>query len=130
MQEHLRVIQGGQIQPEMEILAGDWIRPEVACGRSLGKGILYAPSDIHADATQLDKLWQSRWQGTLGELDHFAFRMADIPQTPDTDALDEKVTFAAGTPIATVLCNGGDQRQVIHKLKQAKQCVWEWLKIF
>jgi hypothetical protein len=102
----------------------------VACGRSLGKGILYAPSDIHADATQLDRLWQSRWQGTLGELDRFAFRMADIPQIPVTYGFDAKVAFAAGMPIATVLCTGGDPQQAIHKLQQAKQCVWEWLKIF
>jgi predicted ATP-grasp superfamily ATP-dependent carboligase len=130
MLEHLRVIQGGQIQPELELVAGDWIRPQVACGRSLGKGILYAPSDIHAEATQLDRLWQSRWQGTLGELDRFAFRMADIPQIPVTYGFDAKVAFAAGMPIATVLCTGGDPQQAIHKLQQAKQCVWEWLKIF
>jgi hypothetical protein len=56
--------------------------------------------------------------------------MADIPQIPVTYGFDAKVAFAAGMPIATVLCTGGDPQQAIHKLQQAKQCVWEWLKIF
>ena len=130
MREHLRIIEGGQIQPEMEIVAGDWIRNPVACRRSLGKGILYAPCDVHADATQLGRLWQARWQGTLGELDRFAFRMADIPQIPGPDEEGSKVAFAAGMPIATVLCTAGDPPQVIYKLRQAKESVWDWLKIF
>ena len=93
----------------------------------IAKGIVYAPRDLVASAEQIRRLWQNRWEGTLGELQDSAFRVADIPEPIPTG-----LAIPEGTPIATVLCSSGQtevsEAVLLGKIQHARCVLLDWLK--
>jgi predicted ATP-grasp superfamily ATP-dependent carboligase len=99
-----------------------------AADGQIAKGIVYAPRDLVASAEQIRRLWQNRWEGTLGELQDSAFRVADIPEPIPTG-----LAIPEGTPIATVLCSSGQtevsEAVLLGKIQHARRVLLDWLKI-
>jgi len=121
MKKHLKILRS----PE-EVFVHDTDQRRVSDGQ-IAKGVIYAPRDLHVSDDQLARLWQTRWDGTLGGLQNAPFRVADIPQpVPDGLAIPE------GMPIATVLCwsrqSEASESVLLGKIQHARQIVLDWLK--
>jgi hypothetical protein len=76
---------------------------------------------------QIGRLWESRWDGTLSELEVGPFRMADIPES-----MPGGLSIPQGMPIATVLCWSGQfndsEAALLGKIQHARSVVLDWLK--
>jgi len=121
MKKHLEILRS----PE-EVFVHDTDQRRVSDGQ-IAKGVIYAPRDLNVSDDQLARLWQTRWDGTLGGLQNAPFRVADIPQpVPDGLAIPE------GMPIATVLCwsrqTQASESVLVGKIQHARQVVLDWLK--
>lgn len=123
MKEHLRIVIGqGNDQPLPKVPEG-LVMDDKGTHKQMAKGIVYAPRDIRASSSQVDRLWQARWHGSLEELEKHAFRVADIPQR-----VPAGVCFDKGIPIATVLCVGDSTEWLIAKIQHARKKVLDWLE--
>lgn len=121
MKKHLEIL-----RYPGEVFVHDTDQCRVSDGQ-IAKGIIYAPKDLNVSDDQLARLWQTRWDGTLGGLQNAPFRVADIPQpVPDGLAIPE------GMPIATVLCwsrqTQASESVLLGKIQHARQIVLDWLK--
>lgn len=126
MQEHLRILQHGMQVPRMP--SGSDPQDQLINDRMLAKGILYAPTTIRVNAEQVDRLWQVRWRGSYRELLSSTFRLADIPRLSASDDPTQGLELASGTPIATILCSGVSQEDLIGKLRHARKILLDWLQ--
>ncbi|MFM7516738.1 MAG: ATP-grasp domain-containing protein [Pirellula sp.] len=121
MKKHLEILRS----PE-EVFVHDSRQRKVSDGQ-MAKGVIYAPRDLNVSADQLARLWQARWDGTLGELQHAPFRVADIPEP-----IRGGLAIPEGMPIATVLCWSrqaeASESVLLGKTQHARQIVLEWLK--
>ena len=123
MKEHLRILIGqGSDQPLPKVPEGI-VMDDKGTHKQMAKGIVYAPRDIRASSSQVDRLWQARWHGSLEELEKHEFRVADIPQR-----VPAGVCFDKGIPIATVLCVGDSTEWLISKIQHARKKVLDWLE--
>jgi predicted ATP-grasp superfamily ATP-dependent carboligase len=121
MSEHLRIVLADSKTRTDALQSVP--NPRLASHGQVAKGILYAPHAMHLRASEIDRLWFSRWHGTLRELETSDFRVADIPQS---DPLG--VDFPQGMPIATLLVAGDKNADLLEKIRQARSRVLGWLK--
>lgn len=121
MKKHLEILRSTN-----ELIAEDSDRCRVSDGQ-IAKGIIYAPRDLNLSDDQIGRLWESRWDGTLGELEVCPFRMADIPEP-----MPGGLAISQGMPIATVLCWSGQfndsEATLLGKIQHARSVVLDWLK--
>ncbi|MCY3006375.1 MAG: hypothetical protein NTV29_10405 [Planctomycetota bacterium] len=121
MNEHLRIVLAESKTPADALYSVP--SPGLPGPGQVAKGILYAPHAMHLSASEIDRLWRSRWHGTLRELETADFCIADIPQS---DPLG--VDFSEGMPIATLLVAGGKNADLPEEIRQARSSVLGWLK--
>ena len=121
MKKHLEILRSPK-----EVFVHDSHHRRVSDGQ-IAKGVIYAPRDLNVSADQLARLWQARWDGTLGELQHAPFRVADIPEP-----IRGGLAIPEGMPIATVLCWSrqaeASESVLLGKIQHARQIVLDWLK--
>jgi predicted ATP-grasp superfamily ATP-dependent carboligase len=121
MRKHLEILRSPS-----EFIADDSDRCTVSDGQ-IAKWIVYAPRDMNLSDDQIGRLWESRWDGTLSELEVGPFRMADIPES-----MPGGLSIPQGMPIATVLCWSGQfndsEAALLGKIQHARSVVLDWLK--
>jgi uncharacterized protein len=99
---HLAALRGESIAKVEPLSPSHW----------LGKSIVYSPTEVTPETSQLEALWRRRWNGWSeeGERD---WRVADIPNTC--------ATIPTGVPIATCMASGRDPDELIDRLRRGER---------
>lgn len=106
---HLAALRGESIARVERLSSSTW----------LGKSIVYSPTEVTPETSQLEALWHRRWNGWSQEWES-DWLVADIPNTC--------ATIPPGVPIATCMASGRDPDELLARLQRGEREIWALLK--